>query len=92
MHNKPDTRILIVLFDALKPEFVTPALMPNLHAFASGGVCYRNSRSVFPTETRVNQTALVTGCLPRQTGIVANGFMAADIMQDQVLHLSLIHI
>lgn len=90
MQNKPeiepDTRVLIVVFDALRPEFVTPALMPNLHAFASNGVRYENSHSVFPTETRVNQTAVVTGCLPARTGIVANGFMATDIMPEQVLH------
>lgn len=86
MHNNPDTRILVVLFDALKPEFVTPSIMPNLYAFASSGVCYHDSHSVFPTETRVNQTALVTGCLPRQSGIVANGFMATDVIRDQVLH------
>lgn len=86
MDTNADTRILIVLFDALRPEFVTPELMPNLHAFASGGVCYSDSHSVFPTETRVNQTALVTGCLPSRTGIVANGFVAADVMSDQVLH------
>jgi len=86
MQVNPDTRVLIVLFDALRPEFVTPALMPNLYAFAANGVRYHNSHSVFPTETRVNQTALVTGCLPRSTGIVANGFVAADCMPDQVLH------
>jgi len=86
MRNNPDTRVLIVLFDALRPEFVTPDLMPNLYSFAENGVRYKNSHSVFPTETRVNQTALVTGCLPRTTGIVANGFMAADCMPDQVLH------
>ena len=86
MQNNPDTRVLIVLFDALRPEFVTPELMPNLHAFAADGVRYDNSHSIFPTETRVNQTAVVTGCLPRNTGIVANGFMAMDCMPEQVVH------
>lgn len=83
---KVSTRVLIVVFDALRPEFVTPELMPNLHAFAAGGVSYTNSHSVFPTETRVNQTAVVTGCLPRRTGIVANVFPARDVFSDRVVN------
>jgi len=86
IQENPETRVLIVVFDALRPEFVTASLMPNLHAFSENGVCYQNSHSVFPTETRVNQTAVVTGCLPHQTGIVANGFVAADVMRDEVIH------
>lgn len=76
--NHPDrTRALIVVFDALRPEFVTRDLMPNLHGFAARGVQYRNSRSTFPSETRVNQSAVTTGCYPRRHGVVANNFVAA---------------
>lgn len=77
---------LIVVFDALRPEFVTAELMPNLHAFQNQGVRYANSRSVFLTETRVNQTAVVTGCAPARNGIVANLFLAADIWPDKILN------
>lgn len=55
------TSVLIVVFDALRPEFVRPDLMPNLSAFADQGVRIENCRSTFPTETRVNQTAVLTG-------------------------------
>ena len=68
------TKILIVVFDALRPEFVRQDLMPNLSAFAQAGVRYVNTRSTFPTETRVNQTAVLTGYYPRRHGIVANRF------------------
>lgn len=84
--SDPNTRVLVVVFDALRPEFVTPELMPNLHAFAERGVRYTNSHSVFPTETRVNQTAVVTGCLPYRTGIVANVFPARDVFADRVIN------
>ncbi len=67
-------RVLIIVFDALRPEFVRPDLMPNLHGFAQRGVHYVNSRSTFPTETRVNQSAVTTGCYPTRHGIVANKF------------------
>ena len=74
-----DTRALIVVFDALRPEFVTPERMPNLSRFASKGVEYLNSHSTFPTETRVNQSAVTTGCMPHRHGIVGNKFIADDL-------------
>ena len=80
------TRFLVVVFDALRPEFVTPELMPNLRAFADRGVCYVDSHAVFPTETRVNQTAVVTGCVPASSGIMANNFLANDVFRDRALH------
>ena len=74
-----DTRALIVVFDALRPEFVTRERMPNLSRFASKGVEYLNSHSTFPTETRVNQSAVTTGCMPHRHGIVGNKFIADDL-------------
>ncbi len=79
------TKILIVVFDALRPEFVTSDLMPNLSAFADRGVRFENCRSTFPTETRVNQTAVLTGCYPRKHGIVGNKFPDAGILPDRVI-------
>jgi len=78
MNNAVETRALIVVFDALRPEFVTSELMPNLHAFSARGVRYLNSRSTFPSETRVNQSAVTTGCYPRRHGVVANNFVLSD--------------
>lgn len=72
-----DRRVLIVCFDGLRPDMVTPALMPNLTAFAERGVRFTHSRATFPTETRVNQAALMTGCYPTRHGIVGNKFLDA---------------
>ena len=69
-----NTRFLITVFDALRPEFVTPELMPNLTALADRGVFATDFHSTFPTETRVNQSAVTTGCYPHRHGIVANQF------------------
>lgn len=85
MAGGAEPRVLIVVFDALRPEFVTPELMPNLHGFASEGVRYANSRSNFPSETRVNQSAVTTGCYPRRHGVVANRFVVPDGGTDRVL-------
>ncbi len=81
-----NTRVLIVVFDALRPEFVTPELMPYLHAFARGGVWFTNSRSTFPSETRVNQSAVITGCYPSRHGVVANNFVVSENGRGVVLN------
>ena len=77
-------RFLIVVFDALRPEFVTPELMPNLHGFAARGVRFANARSTFPTETRVNQSAVTTGCYPHRHGVVANRFPLPEAANDSL--------
>ena len=67
-------RVLIVAFDALRPDMVSPSLKPNLYQYAAKGAYFPEARSTFPTETRVNQTALITGCYPERHGIVGNRF------------------
>ncbi|MBU2534158.1 MAG: alkaline phosphatase family protein, partial [Alphaproteobacteria bacterium] len=78
-------RVLIVVFDALRPEFVTPEIMPTLAAFAADGVTYTNSHSTFFTETRVNQSAVTSGTMPYRHGMVANKFVAFDAAPGAVL-------
>lgn len=80
------SKVLIVVFDALRPEFLRPDLMPNLCAFSDGGVRFANSRSTYPTETRVNQTAVLTGCYPRKHGIVGNKFPEPSIAPGEVVN------
>lgn len=75
MLSNETNRLLIVVFDALRPDMVNEQTMPNLSAFAQRGVRFERSRSVFPTETRVNQAAFVTGCWPSRHDIVGNKFV-----------------
>ena len=70
-----DIRFLIVAFDGLRPDMVRDDLAPNLAAFCRQGVHFSDCRAVFPTETRVNQASLITGCQPGRHGMVANKFM-----------------
>lgn len=80
-----DRRILIVAFDGLRPDMVSADLTPNLVRMMATGVGFANSRSCFPTETRVNQASLITGCLPRRHGIVANRFLDLNATADTVI-------
>jgi len=66
------TRVVIVVFDGLNAELVTPELMPNLSRFATEGVRFTNHRPVFPSVTRLNAASMVTGCFPGTHGLHAN--------------------
>jgi phosphonoacetate hydrolase len=79
-------RVVVMIFDGLRPDMVTADLAPNLHRFAEGGSRFPMSRAVFPTETRVNVAALVTGCRPVRHGIVANQFHAPDAVAGRPLN------
>ena len=72
-----DIRFLIVAFDGLRPDMMDDDLMPNLTEFCRQGAHCTDNRAVFPTETRVNQSSLVTGCHPSRHGMVANKFIEA---------------
>lgn len=83
-----DNKILVVVFDGLRPDMVTPALMPHLRRFANAHSVFPRSRAVFPTETRVNAAALVTGQRPDMHGLVANAFHAAEVFADHAINTS----
>lgn len=71
--SKPEqTKTLIVFFDGLRPDYITPELMPNLYAFKKQGVLSTKHHSVFPTVTRLNSSAYSTGSYPAKTGILGN--------------------
>jgi len=84
----PDTApaVILVVFDGLRPDMITKELAPNLRRFANDGSRFPMSRSVFPTETRVNVASLVTGCRPAKHGIVANLFHAPDAVAGRPLN------
>jgi len=67
-------RVLLVVFDGLRPDMIGAGTTPNLHRFATMGTSFARARSVFPSETRVCTATVTTGCLPRRHGLVANQF------------------
>jgi hypothetical protein len=79
---------LIVVFDGLRPDMVGADTMPHLHAFQTAHCRFAESRCVFPSETRVNAAALVTGCHAGRHGVVGNQFHAASIFPDRPIRTS----
>ena len=75
---------LIVVFDALRPDMVTPELAPNLCQFMAEGVNFRNARTVFPSSTRTSAVALTTGSTPRRNGLVQNKYFDPNIFHNRI--------
>jgi len=63
---------LLVIFDGLRPDYVTPEVMPNLYAFGQRGIVFSRHHSVFPTVTRVNTSSISTGSYPERHGLLGN--------------------
>ena len=71
-HSAEPNHHLLLVLDGLRPDYVTPDVMPNLHALGRGGVVFTNHHSVYPTVTRVNSSSISTGAYPERHGILGN--------------------
>ena len=69
---KPERHVLIVVWDGMRPDFVSEQNTPTLWKLAREGVTFRNHHAVYPSATNVNGTAMVTGLYPGKSGIIAN--------------------
>jgi arylsulfatase A-like enzyme len=69
----PATRLVIVfVVDGLRPDSITAEDTPTLFRLRAEGVDFADGHAVFPTVTRVNAAALVTGMQPGTNGILGN--------------------
>ncbi|MEJ1241373.1 alkaline phosphatase family protein [Chryseolinea sp. T2] len=67
-----ETKTLVVLFDGLRPDYITAEAMPNLYAFSKDGCYGLQHHSVFPTVTRVNASSYSSGSYPQTHGLMGN--------------------
>ncbi len=82
--QEPNKHLLLVL-DGLRPDYVTPAVMPNLHALAERGVVFTNHHAVYPTVTRVNSSSISTGSYPERHGILGNSVFFPRVERSRFL-------
>jgi len=81
-------RFVVVTLDGLRPDLITPGAMPHLAALLADGTRFASARSVFPSETRVAASSLVTGCRPGAHGLAANTLFDPGLAADRLLHTS----
>jgi arylsulfatase A-like enzyme len=67
-----DRHVVVVVWDGMRPDFVSEKNTPTLWKLANEGVIFRNHHAVYPSMTMVNGTALVSGVYPGRNGVIAN--------------------
>jgi len=78
-------RVVLLVVDGLRPDYVTPELMPRLNALAESGVRGLAHHAAFPTVTRVNSPTLFTGRHPGGHGQLGNSVYLPEVVADRVL-------
>lgn len=68
----PPRRQLLLVVDGLRPDYITPVVMPRLSALGRRGIVFTAHHSVFPTVTRVNSSSMSTGVYPETHGLMGN--------------------
>ena len=68
----PPVAHLVIVVDGLRPDYVTPTVMPRLVRLGERGTVFREHHAVFPTVTRVNAPSFVTGAYPETHGLMGN--------------------
>ena len=74
-----DRHVVVVVWDGMRPDFVSEETTPTLWKLAREGVSFRNHHPVYPSATMVNGTAMVTGVYPGKSGLIANYVYRPDI-------------
>jgi arylsulfatase A-like enzyme len=64
--------IVVVVWDGMRPDFITPQCTPSLYELAQKGSFFLRHHSAYITSTEVNGTALATGMHPEHSGVMAN--------------------
>ena len=82
----PARRHLLIVLDGLRPDYVTPELMPNLHALGQRGVVMTRHHAVYPTVTRVNASSISTGAYPDVHGLMGNSIFFPDVDSGRFLN------
>lgn len=77
--------VVVVVWDGMRPDFVSEANCPTLWKLAKKGVTFRNHHSVYVSATNVNGTAIVTGVYPGKSGIIANQEYRPEINNRKII-------
>lgn len=68
-------RVIVLVWDGMRPDYVTQELTPNLCALAASGSRYRRATGIFPSVTRPTTSSVSTGTYPATHGVTGNLFV-----------------
>jgi hypothetical protein len=67
-----ERRVIVFVWDGLRPDSITKADTPTLFAIKNAGVDFTDNHSTYPTFTMMNAAAFATGSFPGTTGFYGN--------------------
>lgn len=69
---QPERHVVVVVFDGMRPDFITAETTPNVWKLSQEGVFFAHHHPVYLSATEVNGTAIATGAYPGRSGVIAN--------------------
>ena len=78
--------IVLIVWDGMRPDFVTEKYTPNLYQLARRGVTFTHHHPVYLSSTEVNGTAISTGSYPAHDGIIGNSEYRPSIDPSKPVH------
>jgi arylsulfatase A-like enzyme len=78
--------VVLVIWDGMRPDFVTEQYTPTLYSLAQRGVLFSHHHSVYLSATEVNGTAISTGAYPAHDGIIGNSEFRPAIDPRKAIH------
>lgn len=67
-------RVLIVSFDGLRPDAISPARAEHIQSVAAAGVSATGAHTILPSITLPSHTSMLTGVTPEKHGIFWNNW------------------
>jgi predicted AlkP superfamily pyrophosphatase or phosphodiesterase len=67
-----ERKVIIFVWDGLRPDSINPADTPNLHALREAGVDFTDNHSTYPTFTMINAASFATGAFSATSGHYGN--------------------
>jgi len=75
-------RVVVVILDGLRRDFIDATRTPNLRRFAARATSFAAHRSAFPSATRCVSATFATGCHPARHGLQGN---AVALLENGIL-------
>lgn len=89
--QKEDNLLLLVSFDAFRPEYFERNVTPFMNDLRKKGTYTEYLRNVFPTKTFTNHHTISTGMFPEQHGVLGNTLYDNQLKQELKYGYELFH-
>jgi arylsulfatase A-like enzyme len=80
-------RVVVVVWDGMRPDFVSAQTTPHLWTLAQSGVFFSQHHPAFPSSTEVNGVAIATGAYPAHSTIIGNSEFRPGIDPEKAVNV-----